>query len=90
MSELADKIRTIGVMKASQPVDERERQLDADLDAYQRLRREGLQPPSNDGCAKLEAEAISRVEIEMGTVRTDMAPDQRREWAQAAEELTAP
>lgn len=90
MSELADKIRTIGVMKASRPVDARERQLDKDLDAYQRLRRQGLQPPTNDGCAKLEAEAVSRVEIEMGTVRTDMEPAQRREWARAAEELTTP
>lgn len=90
MSELADKIRTIGVKKVSGTTDERERRLDADLDAYQRLRREGLQPPTNDGCARLEAEAVSRVEIEMGTVRTDMEPAERKEWARAAEELTTP
>lgn len=85
-----DKLLSISVKKASRKIDERERQLDKDLDAYQRLRREGLQPPTNEGCARLEAEAVSRVEIEMGTVRTDMAPDQRREWARAAEELTSP
>jgi hypothetical protein len=90
VSDLADKIRTLSVKKASRAVDERERQLDADLDAYQRLRREGLQPPSNDGCAQLEAEAVSRVEIEMGVVRTDMPAEKRREWARAAEELTTP
>lgn len=90
VSELTDKIKTIGVKKMSGSVDERERQLSADLDAYLRLRREGLQPPANDGCARLEAEAISKVEIEMGTVRSDMEPAQRREWAAAAEELTSP
>lgn len=90
MSELADKIRTISVKKVSGPTDERERRLDADLDAYRRLRHQGLQPPANDGCARLEAEAVSKVEIEMGVVRTDLEPTKRKEWARAAEELMAP
>jgi hypothetical protein len=90
MSELADKIRTIGVKKVSGATDARERRLSEDLAAYKRLRHEGLQPPTNDGCARLESESISRCEIEQGTVRTDMPPAQRREWAKAMEELTTP
>lgn len=90
VSELADKIRTVSVKKVSQAADQREKRLDADLDAYRRLRWEGLQPPTNDGCARLEAEAVSRVEIEQGVVRSDMEPSQRREWARAMEELTEP
>jgi hypothetical protein len=83
--------KTISVIgKASGATNERERKLSADLAAYKRLRLEGLQPPGNDGCAALEAESISRCEIEQGVVRSDMEPAQRREWAQAMEELSSP
>ena len=35
-----------------------------DMDAFARLRRDGLQPERIDGCARLEQEAKHRVEIE--------------------------
>jgi hypothetical protein len=44
----------------------RERQLSKDLDAYKRIRKEGVQPKGIDGCAKLEQRAHDRMEIEMG------------------------
>jgi len=78
-----DKWRTIGVVKG----DPRERRLARDLDAYRRLRREGLQPPSTDGAARLEAEAVTKAEIETGVVRRDMKPAERRRLAEAMKEL---
>jgi hypothetical protein len=36
------------------------------MDAYERLRRDGTQPPQIDGCADLEARAATRFEIESG------------------------
>lgn len=42
----------------------RDRKLDADLDAYKRLRHDGIQPPRNEGCAALEARANHRWEVE--------------------------
>lgn len=42
----------------------KDRALDRDLDAYQRLRADGVQPPSNLGCARLEAGADHRWQVE--------------------------
>ena len=44
----------------------RERALDRDLDAYQRLRRDGVQPRQIDGCAAVEKVATERHHIEGG------------------------
>lgn len=39
-----------------------------DMDAYKRLRRDGLQPPQIDGCKQLETNAEIPKQIEMGTL----------------------
>jgi hypothetical protein len=61
------KLRSIqfgGVKKSPQTL--MEAQWHRDMPAYQRLRRNGLQPPQINGSAKLEATANSQLEIEMG------------------------
>jgi hypothetical protein len=37
-----------------------------DLPAYQRLRRNGMQPPGTRNCAELETRAESQLEVQMG------------------------
>ena len=44
----------------------KDRDLSADLDAYKRLRREGLQPAGIKDAAKVEATAERREHVEMG------------------------
>lgn len=86
MSELADKIRSIGVIgKRTQAVNSKDKALSADRDAYRRLRQEGLQPPSVDGCAQLEKEAVTKDEIQTGAVRlpVDRRQDVARERREA-------
>lgn len=41
-----------------------EKRWDADMAAYKRLRRDGVQPSGIDGCATLERVATDRVHIE--------------------------
>lgn len=48
------------------PQSQMEAQWDRDRPAYQRLRMNGLQPPSVKGSALLEKRASSQTEIEMG------------------------
>ena len=43
-----------------------EKNKDADMAAYKRLRKDGVQPPKIDGSAKLEARAESKHEINSG------------------------
>ena len=43
-----------------------EKDKDADMAAYKRLRKDGVQPPKIDGSAKLEARAESKHEINSG------------------------
>lgn len=43
-----------------------ERHRERDLPAYQRLRRNGLQPPGTKNCAELEQRAESQLEVQMG------------------------
>jgi putative FmdB family regulatory protein len=57
----------IGVRgQRTREVDSTEARWDKDLPAYKRLRHNGYQPPSVDGCATLETEATSGFEIETG------------------------
>lgn len=62
----ARKLRTIQFGNV-QPPPERavETQREKDLPAYQRLRRQGLQPKATRGCAELETRAHSQFEIDM-------------------------
>lgn len=45
-----------------------QRRDDADMDAYKRLRKDGLQPRGIEGSAALEKAAFTRNEIETGTL----------------------
>lgn len=72
-----------------------EAQWDKDMPAYQRLRRNGLQPPSTKGCAELEKRANSQHEIEMGhlfdrkdiaKVEEGMALSRELEWSPPKDE----
>lgn len=48
----------------------REGRWDKDMPAYKRLRDNGLQPKSIDGCAELETRATTKTEVERGRVST--------------------
>lgn len=45
-----------------------ERRWDKDMDAYKRLRQDGLQPRKIDGSARIEAKAETRFQVESGHV----------------------
>jgi hypothetical protein len=47
---------------------QKERQWDSDMDAYKRLKNDGVQPERIDGCAKIEARAEEKYQVEMGLV----------------------
>lgn len=60
-------VRTMGIGVhglATQDADAREKRWYKDMPAYQRLRREGLQPAGIDGSDRWEATARSRIELE--------------------------
>lgn len=60
----------------------------ADMAAYKRLRGDGVQPKAIEGCATLERDANTSVEIEHGhVVRNDRL---RREWEQAHKNAPPP
>lgn len=58
-----------------------------DLDAYKRLVSAGVQPPSTEGVAELEARAGSKAEVESGIVLTDR---QRRQFESVSADLPTP
>ena len=47
-------------------IDATERRWSKDMDAYKRLRRDGLQPAHVDGAARIEREATDRSQVETG------------------------
>lgn len=47
---------------------DRERKLSADMEAYRRLRKQGLQPPRIDGASVTEKHATTKAEVESGAV----------------------
>jgi hypothetical protein len=51
---------------AAKEINDREARWHKDLPAYKRLREDGTQPKGIDGAARLERDASSKVEIEMG------------------------
>lgn len=70
----AEHYRSIGFAPSATPtrnpeakrISEKERRWNRDMDAYQRIRRQGLQPQRIDGCAQLEKHAETQQEIDMG------------------------
>jgi hypothetical protein len=63
----------------------RDRQWDADMPAYARLRANGVQPPRIDGSAELESKATEKLQIEMGTPNAD--PKLVREGVRLSQDL---
>ena len=80
-----DKILSLGVKKYSKEMDRKDAVLAKDLEAYKRLRKQGLQPPSVDGSARLESEAVSKVEIQTGVVSANLPRDERVKMAKRLE-----
>lgn len=84
--------KSVGVMRKS-TASLKESQFSKDRDAYQRLRKQGLQPPNIDGCATLEAQGVTRDEIMTGVIKGDRteaerkkeAKDRRAAWDRARE-----
>lgn len=76
-----EKILSVGIKKASRKADEADRALSSDLDAYKRLRRNGLQPPRIDGSARLEKEAVTALEVQTGVVSANLTTRERRQMA---------
>lgn len=52
----------------SNGVEQREKDLRKDLDAYKRLRQDGLHPKGIDGSHKLEAHVESQFDIDLGRI----------------------
>ena len=69
----------------SRPIDleatrQNEKNKEADLAAYKRLRQEGLQPPSTVGAAKLESEAGTKWEVKAGKAVSKKGQKQLQEF----------
>lgn len=72
----ACKIGTVGIsaeaMQTRKPrvaeVNAKQAQWDRDMPAYKAMRGQGIQPPSIDGAADLQARATDKCEIEMGKI----------------------
>lgn len=64
----ADHYRSVVVRPLASPASQREKALSADLDAYRRLRKHGVQPKTYTGAAHLEREASSSFEVESGHI----------------------
>jgi hypothetical protein len=70
------KVRTVQIGKTEpSPQSRMEARWERDLPAYKRLRQQGLQPPSTQGCAELEQRAHMRREVEMGRIIAPQAWD---------------
>lgn len=60
--------------------------LSKDMDAYKRLRRQGLQPPRIDGCDILEKQAVTKDEIQTGSVQPWVPEADRKKVAKERRE----
>ncbi len=88
MSEIdREKLLSIGIAKYRKEADRRDKALAKDMDAYKRLRKQGMQPPRVDGCAKLESEAISPLEVQTGVVTSNLPAEERRKMAKRLDVL---
>ena len=52
-------------------IDKKEGGWKVDIPAYRRLRKQGLQPKSIDGSARIEARAETKAEVELGKIIED-------------------
>lgn len=75
-----EHLLTIGFAASAMPTrkaetaatEAKEKRWEADIPAYKRLRRNGLQPQGIDGSARLEAKANDTIEVESGVLREDV------------------
>lgn len=67
---------------------QKDRAADRDMDAYARLRRNGVQPKTIGGSAELERGASTRHEVEHKNIITD--PKLRRRVTAAFEQASTP
>jgi hypothetical protein len=82
-----EKILSLGVTRYRKEADKRDRQLAKDRDAYRRLRMEGLQPPRLDGAHRLEAEAVTSLEVQTGVVSANLSKKERQKMAGMISEI---
>lgn len=68
--EFKEKLRSLSFSTGKSLTQRREDQLSADLDAYSRLKKNGVQPRGIDGSAHLETRATDKVEIDYGLAAT--------------------
>jgi uncharacterized membrane protein len=85
MSIDREKLLSIGVVKRQ--MDAEQKTLDKDRAAYKRLRRDGMQPPRIDGCAHLEKEAVTTLEVQTGVVMANLSTKERRQMAERLAEV---
>ena len=57
-----------GRKSASHEINQTEKRWHKDMDAYKRLRQDGLQPRKIDGSANVEAKATEKYQVETGLV----------------------
>ena len=57
-----------GRKSASYEINQTEKRWHKDMDAYKRLRQDGLQPRKIDGSANVEAKATEKYQVETGLV----------------------
>ena len=65
----------------------KDKQWDADMPAYRRLRHNGVQPPRIDDCAALEAHAEDQFEVEMGKLVPEKIRPQVKEGMAIVKEM---
>ena len=64
----AASMPTRGRTARSAVIEAKDRVLDKDLDAYKRLRKDGLQPRKIDGSAEVEKRAEEKWQVETGII----------------------
>lgn len=64
-------------------VDTTERHWDKDMAAYKRLRNDGHQPRTIDGCDRLEATAVSNWQVKTGQPHPDNRVNEAQEMAKS-------
>lgn len=65
----------------------KDKRWEADIPAYQRLRRNGIQPPRIDDCAELEGRATDQFEVEMGKIVPAYAKDRVKQGLAISQEM---
>lgn len=81
------KLLTVNTSRGPTPTDIREKALSADLDAYKRLRRNGLQPPHIDGSAEAEKRVGSQWDFDLGRLVPKAEMSRVLEGAEVAKDM---